>query len=257
LILLQASKVGRHSRNPNPLSFVSYIIFVCETHFFNKQQQHGGEWCNNNPPQWAKKSKKTLWRHALGFLFWMQNFDLLVTSWVSLDLSIWNMQQQPLLCHPSSLKLHICIGHRQQLHLCMSSLWYTTVCTTVVAGTISNYHLYSNLSLSLLWIFQLLWCISPSRISLSQTPAVGFCRLSLSDFVTRISSLGFRRSDFVAVALAFPRHLGFRHCRLCTISLLGFRHCRSRRRRSRILLRILLSCGCCSWSLVGMWTEPG
>jgi hypothetical protein len=50
---------------------------------------HGGDnGANHNPPQWAKKTKKTLWRNALGFLFWTQNFDLLVTSWVSLDLSM-------------------------------------------------------------------------------------------------------------------------------------------------------------------------
>ena len=154
-------------------------------HFFQQQQQHMA--VTMHPHQWAKKSKKTLWRHALGFLFWTQNFYLLTTSWVSLNLSIWNLQQPPLLCHPSSLTLHICMGHRQQLytHLCTFSLWYATVCIVVYfdfAATISNYTIF---------IYSLV----------------------------------------AGASLASPP--------------------------SWISLRISLSCGCCSWSLVGMWTEPG
>jgi hypothetical protein len=71
------------------------------------------------------------------------------------------------------------------------SLWYATVCIAVVcdfAGTISNYHLYLNLSLSLSLLLQFHLCT--------------------------IASLGFHCLDFVAIALigrafAFPSRLGF------------------------------------------------
>jgi hypothetical protein len=141
----------------------------------------------NNPHQWAKKTKKTLWRHALGFLFWAQNFYLLVTSWVSLDLFIWNIQHPPLLCQPSSLKLHTTTEHNYE-HLYGTSLFSLL------------------LFVSLLVPFLIIICISIyiscySFITLDFPVALAFWILSLGfchlDFITWISSLGFRHLDFV------------------------------------------------------------
>ena len=87
--------------------------------FFQETTTHG----SGNGQQWAKKSKKTLWRNALGFLFWTQNFYLLTTSWVSLDLSIWSLWQPPLLCCCSSLKLQIWATDNNYTHTFVPPLY--------------------------------------------------------------------------------------------------------------------------------------
>jgi hypothetical protein len=92
---------------------------------------HGGDnGANKNPPQWAKKTKKTLWRNALGFLFWTQNFYLLVTSWVSLDLS---MDSATTTIAVPSFIIETTHPHwPPTTHLCtFSLLWYATVCIVV------------------------------------------------------------------------------------------------------------------------------
>jgi hypothetical protein len=147
-LLQKASRLFRRSQI-KPI----IVCIICETSFFQQTTTtHGSDNGQTmHPHQWAKKSKKTLWRHALGFLFWTQNFYLLVTSWVSLNLSIWNMQQPLLLCCPStSWKPPTTTTHT---HLYTFSLWYATVCIAVVcdfAGTISNYASFVVKSLSLL-----------------------------------------------------------------------------------------------------------
>jgi hypothetical protein len=134
------------SQQAFPSLMKSKSIIVCKNslvvkpHFF--QQNNGSDsGANNNP--WAKKSKKTLWRHALGFLFWTQNFDLLVTSWVSLNLSIWNMQQPPLLCCPTScdFALPSCITPSSTITRIMPS---STITRIMPSTTISHCAVYVN-----------------------------------------------------------------------------------------------------------------